>query len=111
MKFSESVNHIVRQVPKGKVATYGQIAAVLGHPRSARMVGIVLAKNRSKDVPWQRIINRHGMISIENMAITKDDQARLLREEGVEVIEKDGNLFIPLDKYLVDSALLMQSHE
>lgn len=94
-----------------RVATYGQIAAVLGQPRSARMVGIALAKCPTGQVPWQRVINRHGMISIENMNVTKDDQAYLLRQEGIVVSEKDGNLYVDLARYLVDSSIFKVPHE
>ncbi len=95
-----------KAIPYGQVATYGQIAAALGQPRSARMVGIALSKCVSSDVPWQRVINRHGMISIENMAVGKEDQARLLRDEGVEVRLEENNYFINLSDYLVEDAIL-----
>lgn len=90
----------VRQVPKGKVATYGQIAALCGSPRGARMVGWALncLKPNSK-VPWQRVLNREGRITIENMRATKDEQAFLLRSEGVQVEERDGNLWVDLETY------------
>lgn len=111
MNFFERVYEIVRRIPAGRVATYGQIAAILGQPRAARMVGIALAKSPNQHVPWQRVINRHGMISIENMAVSKDDQAYLLRQEGVAVSEQDGNLFVDLHTYLVESSALERSHE
>ncbi len=75
------------------------------------MVGVALAKNSTQPVPWQRVINRQGMISIENMAVTKEDQAYLLRQEGVEITEKDGNLFVDLNTYLVDSADLEEAYD
>ncbi len=76
----------VRRIPKGKVATYGQIAALCGSPRSARIVGWALRtlKPNSK-IPWQRVINQAGMISIESMSVPKSLQADVLRSEGVEV--------------------------
>ena len=111
VNFHQKVYQVVQRIPYGQVATYGQVAAVLGQPRAARMVGIALAKCPIQQVPWQRVINRHGMISIENMAVTKDDQARLLRQEGIEVTERDGNLFIDLNQYLVDSSILQAPHE
>ena len=111
MIFAERVYQVVRQIPPGQVATYGQIAAILGQPRAARMVGVALAKSPHDDVPWQRVINRHGMISIENLAVTKDDQAYLLRQEGIEITEKDGNLFVNLATYLVDSSRLRASYD
>lgn len=61
------------------------------------------------DVPWQRVINRHGMISIENMVVTKDDQVYLLRQDGVEVTEDQNNFWVDLKTYLVDAAILSQA--
>lgn len=90
----------VRTIPKGKVATYGQIAALCGSPRGARMVGWALncLKPDSK-VPWQRVVNREGSISIENMRASKDMQAQLLKNEGVEVVLREGNFWIDLSRY------------
>lgn len=90
----------VRQIPKGRVATYGQIAALCGSPRGARMVGWALnCLKPNSPIPWQRVVNREGMISIENMRATKDEQAWLLRREGVEVVAREGNLWVDLEQY------------
>ncbi len=95
------VYNAVRRIPKGKVATYGQIAAMLGSPRSARMVGWALNSLKpNSTVPWQRVVNKAGIISIENMRATKDMQAQLLWAEGVEVLSKDGNWWVDLERYL-----------
>lgn len=100
LNFYFRVYNKVRQIPKGRVATYGQIATLIGSPRGSRMVGWALncLKPGSK-VPWQRVVNREGIISIENMRVTKDEQAFLLRSEGVKVEERDGNLWVDLEKY------------
>lgn len=91
----------VRQIPKGKVATYGQIAALCGSPRSARMVGWALNTLKpNSNVPWQRVLNKEGRISIENMRATKDQQAALLQSEGVDVVLKDGNWWVDLKRFL-----------
>lgn len=90
----------VRQIPKGRVATYGQIAALLGSPRASRQVGWAL--NRLKPgttVPWQRVINREGRITIANARATKDLQAALLRAEGVVVDYRQGNYWVDLTRY------------
>lgn len=105
MNFYQQVYSLTRTIPYGKVATYGQIAAILGSPRAARMVGQAL-KHCDSSVPWQRVINRHGMISIENLRVTKDDQADLLRREGVEVDQRDGNFWVDLKRYLVEDDVL-----
>lgn len=77
---------IVRQIPRGKVATYGQIAALSGNPRRARIVGYALHVNPAPGViPCHRVVNREGRVSSafafggENMQIT------MLRQEGVAV--------------------------
>lgn len=73
----------VRRVPRGRVATYGQIAAVAGLPGHARQVGYALhALKASTSVPWQRIINAKGMISLRPMR-GGVSQRLLLQGEGV----------------------------
>lgn len=95
------VYNAVRRIPKGKVATYGQIAAMVGSPRAARQVGWALSCLKpNSTVPWQRVVNKDGMISIENMRATKDMQAQLLESEGVEVTQREGNYFVDLDEFL-----------
>lgn len=90
----------VRRIPKGKVASYGQIAALIGSPRSARIVGWALRTLKpTTTVPWHRVINKVGMISIENMTTPKETQVAILREEGVEVINREENLFVDLKKF------------
>lgn len=94
------VYNTVRKIPRGRVATYGQIAALLGSPHGARLVGWALNTLKpGSNVPWQRVINREGRISIENMRATKDMQATLLRAEGVEVEERRGNFYVDLKQY------------
>ncbi|MBI2984161.1 MAG: methylated-DNA--[protein]-cysteine S-methyltransferase [Candidatus Kerfeldbacteria bacterium] len=95
------IYNMVRRVPRGRVATYGQIAALIGSPRSARVVGWALrALEPDTKVPWQRVINKDGMISIENMHTPKSVQVELLRREGVEVAERQGNFWVELNHYL-----------
>lgn len=99
--FSARVIGLVSKVPKGRVATYGQIAALVSTPRAARVVGYVLhSLPANTKIPWQRVISGHGMISIENISLPKPEQARRLQREGVEVKFKDGNYWVDLDKYL-----------
>jgi methylated-DNA-protein-cysteine methyltransferase-like protein len=84
--FFERVYILVRQIPRGKVASYGQIAALLGHPGAARTVGWALNALRDSeidDVPWQRVINSHGRISISRVDLGADLQRALLEQEGV----------------------------
>ncbi len=84
--FFDRVYAVVRQIPRGKVASYGQIAALLGHPQAARTVGWALNALRGSDiddVPWQRVINSAGRISISRADLGADLQRALLEEEGV----------------------------
>ena len=75
---------LVRQIPSGKVATYGQIAGVVGGC-TARMVGYAMAAvSKSSDVPWQRVINAKGKISPHGFGYGTWLQEQLLREEGLE---------------------------
>ena len=102
--FYEQVYDVVRRIPAGKVTSYGRIAQMLGRPNAARAVGYALSslKDREDDdeeeaVPWQRVVNSQGRITIRNREHSARDQADLLRAEGVEVDEK---LQIDLDRYL-----------
>lgn len=102
--FYEQVYLVVNQIPAGKVTSYGRIAAMLGTPNAARAVGYALRALKDADnnsdlsrVPWQRVVNSQGRISIKNREFGAKVQAQLLRAEGVEVSE---DLRIDLDKYL-----------
>lgn len=80
----ERIYTLVRQIPPGKVATYGQIAAFLGLP-TPRMVGYALAVvPAGSDVPWQRVINAQGKISLRADSGSNFLQRQLLEEEGVQ---------------------------
>lgn len=88
----ERIYALVQQIPPGRVATYGQIANIVGGC-SARMVGYAMAALHSgthPDVPWQRVINRQGKISIHD-PFGKIRQRELLEEEGV-YFDKDDQI-------------------
>jgi len=75
---------IISQIPQGKVATYGQIATLAGYPNYARQVGYALnAVPDDVDVPWYRVINSKGMISIKKGGGYENVQRLLLEAEGV----------------------------
>lgn len=100
MTFKEQVLTIIKRIPRGQVATYGQIAAIASSPRAALMVGRILRQSsESEQLPWQRVINSQGRISIVNMDYPAELQAELLRQEGVIVTENRG-YFVDLSKYL-----------
>jgi methylated-DNA-protein-cysteine methyltransferase-like protein len=85
--FFDRVYLVVKQIPRGQVASYGQIAAILGHPQAARTVGWALnALNgaQAHDVPWQRVINSAGRISSARADLSADIQRARLEAEGVE---------------------------
>ncbi|MGE0680309.1 MAG: MGMT family protein [Candidatus Binatia bacterium] len=86
-RFFTYVYRLVAQIPKGKVVTYGQVAALLGAPRAARAVGTALRylpRPLSRTVPWQRVINASGSISIRGDVIRVEEQRWLLENEGIE---------------------------
>ena len=96
--FKDSVVKIIKSIPYGKVTTYGTIATLAGSPRAAREVGYILhALTEKYNLPWQRVINRQGYISIRGGDVNmKNLQKSLLIEEGVEVTE---DFMIDLKKY------------
>lgn len=87
MNFREKVLKLVSEVPEGRIASYGQIAALAGQPRAARQVGWALASmgiNEQK-LPWWRIVNKKAYLSIRNEEIgAKLEQRSLLEDEGIE---------------------------
>ena len=86
--FYNNVYKIVKFIPRGKVATYGQIAALCGSPRAARVVGSALHHNPEPIItPCHRVVNRFGGLAPEFAFGGKDEQRRLLEEEGVRVGE------------------------
>ena len=81
----ELIYDVVKQVPEGRVVTYGQVARLVGRPRNARQVGYALAALKGEsDVPWHRVINAKGEISARAHPDYEDYQRVLLEDEGVE---------------------------
>ena len=98
MTFFERVYEVIKQIPKGKVVTYGQVAYALGCPRAARQVGYALHVNpQPKIIPCHRVVNRFGRMAPAFAFGGEEVQAQLLREEGVEVKE---DFTVDLSKYL-----------
>lgn len=85
--FFELVYEIVRQIPPGKVTSYGAIAACLGTRSSARMVGYAMnnAHNVHPPVPAHRVVNRNGQLTGKHHFSTPTMMEELLRKEGIEV--------------------------
>jgi len=85
---------MVRSIPRGRVATYGQIARLINRPRAARQVGYALAAlTEGHDVPWHRVVNVRGEISARTKAGYDDYQRILLEDEGVE-FDQHGKIFM-----------------
>jgi methylated-DNA-protein-cysteine methyltransferase-like protein len=83
VKFFEQVYVLVRCIPPGTVASYGQIARMLGQPHAARTVGWALRGTPEESaIPWQRVVNAAGRISISDPEAAAE-QRRLLEGEGV----------------------------
>ena len=87
--FFEDVYDVVRQIPKGKVTSYGAIAAYLGTKLSARMVGWAMnaAHHARPAVPAQRVVNRNGMLTGKYHFSTTTLMEELLNKDGVKVIK------------------------
>ena len=101
--FFEKVYEILKQIPVGKVVTYGQIAYAIGAPRCARQVGYALHVNPQPFViPCHRVVNRFGRLAPAFAFGGEDVQAELLRKEGVSV---DENYTVDLNKYLYQGKL------
>ena len=97
MNTFEKIYEVVRRIPVGKVATYGQIAAMAGNPRWSRVVGYALHVNPEPGViPCHRVVDRLGRPSSSFAFGGMQIQLEMLREEGVEA---DENGRIDLDKY------------
>ena len=91
-QFFEQVYQVVRRIPAGKVATYGQVARILGKPRGARTVGWALHSiPEDSDVPWQRVINARGIITLDARGPGGAIQRALLDAEGI-VFDEEGRI-------------------
>ena len=82
MTFAQGVWRLVRRIPRGRVATYGQLAGLLGRPRTARAVGHAM-HGCPRDVPWHRVVNARGGISRRARMESMVTQRILLIREGV----------------------------
>ena len=93
-ELTQMILNVIIQIPKGKVASYGQIAKYAGLPKHARLVGKVLGElPNDHDIPWYRVINSQGRISLKKL----DEKGRCIQtakllEENVVVIDGKINL-------------------
>jgi methylated-DNA-protein-cysteine methyltransferase-like protein len=82
--FHRAVYRLVREIPRSRVVTYGQIAALLGWPRAARAVGQAM-RHCPPGLPWHRVVNAQGAISLRGNVDSMLTQRVLLEQEGVPV--------------------------
>jgi methylated-DNA-protein-cysteine methyltransferase-like protein len=103
--FAERVEELVRQIPKGRVMTYGQIAGLCGNARAARIVGGI-AHFGDPDLPWQRVVNKRGGLAAGYPGGRRGHKADL-EAEGMEMLEPaDGE---EADDFRVDVDRLLWS--
>jgi len=94
---AQKIYAVIQQIPPGRVATYGQIAALAGLPGHARQVGQALRETpEGLELPWQRVINAKGEVSPRGIGFEAGMQRHLLQEEGV-VFDSRGR--IDLDRF------------
>jgi methylated-DNA-protein-cysteine methyltransferase-like protein len=87
LSFFDKVYDVAKQVPFGRVTSYGAIAKYLGAAKSARMVGYAMNGSHGKDVPAHRVVNRKGLLTGKHHFEGTNLMQQLLENEGVEVIE------------------------
>lgn len=81
----ERIYAVVKRIPAGRVATYGQVAELAGLPRQARLVGYAL-HGCPQGLPWHRVINAQGRISLPTDSTAGMTQRRRLQEEGIALL-------------------------
>lgn len=97
MNTFEKIYEVVKNIPKGRVATYGQVARLAGNPRWARVVGYALHNNPDPDtIPCHRVVNKDGKVAEAFVFGGGGVQRSLLESEGI-IFEPDGT--IDLKKY------------
>lgn len=100
--FFERVYEVARQIPYGRVTSYGAIAKALGAARSARMVGWAMnAFHAMEDVPAHRVVNRKGLLTGKFHFDGTNLMQQLLESEGVKVVD---NQIVDFEKYFWDPA-------
>lgn len=97
MNTFEKIYEVVKSIPEGKVATYGQVACLAGNPHWARVVGYALHNNPNpSEIPCYRVVNREGKVAAGFVFGGGEVQRQLLESDGI-VFEPDGT--IDLKKY------------
>jgi methylated-DNA-protein-cysteine methyltransferase-like protein len=97
-KFAERVEELVGQIPKGRVMTYGQLAALCGNARAARIVGGI-AHFGDPNLPWQRVVNKKGGLAAGYPG-GRIAHKKHLEAEDVIVSGEDGNYYVSVEELL-----------
>lgn len=98
--FQQHIWQIVAAIPSGCVTTYGDVARLAGSPRAARQVGGVLSRlPEGTTLPWHRVVNRHGMISLQGDQLIRQRDA--LEAEGI-VVSDAGELDLETYRWRFD---------
>ena len=87
LNFFDKVYEVAKQIPFGRVTSYGAIASYLGAKRSARMVGYAMNGSHDKDVPAHRVVNRKGLLTGKHHFDGTNLMQQLLESEGITIIE------------------------
>jgi len=87
ISFFERVYEVVRQIPEGRVTSYGAIARYLGAARSSRLVGYAMNASHTKEVPAHRVVNRNGLLTGKHHFSGSNLMQQLLENEGIDVID------------------------
>jgi methylated-DNA-protein-cysteine methyltransferase-like protein len=96
--FKDLVHEFVSRIPEGRVMTYGQLAALCGNARAARVVG-GLAHFGDPELPWQRVVNKSGGLA-SGYPGGRTAHKKHLESEGVEVLGKDGEYYVKINELL-----------
>lgn len=100
-EFTKSVIQIIKRIPMGRVATYGRVGLMAGRPNGARQVARILhSMSRKHNLPWHRVVNVNGFISLPKHSDGHYEQKARLLSEGIEFDENDR---IDLERYLWSS--------
>jgi methylated-DNA-protein-cysteine methyltransferase-like protein len=96
--FKERVEALVRQIPSGRVMTYGQLASLCGNARAARIVGGI-AHFGNPNLPWQRVVNKKGGLAAGYPGGRLGHKEHM-EIEGIRVLGKDDNYYVDVDLLL-----------
>ncbi|WP_020559726.1 MGMT family protein [Thiofilum flexile] len=103
LNYYQQIYRQVQDIPLGKVATYGDIARMIGLPRHARMVGNALhALPHDSDLPWQRVINAQGSLSLGKLSSDSAHHQRLLLESEGIVFQDNGKVNLKIYRWKPD---------